>query len=54
MAAMRRVRTFFCEIRQAPMARKTMSTTGNSSGSRAIAVESPASRPWSHSPRVSP
>ena len=50
----RRVNTCFCDIRQAPRARNTVSTTGNSSGRSAIAVAIPASRPPSQFPRVSP
>ena len=50
-AATRRVSTLRREMRQAPSARKTVSTTGNSSGSMAIARVIPASRPRAHSPR---
>ena len=45
MAAMRRVRTRRCEMRQAPSARKIVRMTGNSSGISAIASARPASRP---------
>ena len=37
--------TLLREIRQAPSARKTVSTTGNSSGSVAMAIAMPASKP---------
>ena len=50
----RRVSTWRCDIRHAPSARKTVSTTGNSSGSIAMAVAMPASTPSSHTPRVRP
>ena len=50
----RRVSTCFCERRHAPSARKTVSTTGNSSGSIAIAVAMPARSPSSQLPRVRP
>ena len=43
----RRVSTCCCDIRQAPKARNTASTTGNSSGSMAMAVAMPASTPSS-------
>ena len=48
-----RVSTPEREMRQAPSARNTVSTTGNSSGSTAIASVSPDSRPSSQPPRVS-
>ena len=54
MTGGRRVSTCRCDMRQAPSARKTVSTTGNSSGSIAIAVAMPASRPSSQWPRVRP
>jgi hypothetical protein len=54
MAGTRRVSTWRCDNRHAPSARKIVSTTGNSSGSVAIARVRPASRPCSQSPRVSP
>ena len=52
IAGKRRVSTPRLEIRHAPSARKTVSTTGNSSGSIAIASVTPASIPASQSPRV--
>ena len=52
-AGMRRVRTWCCEIRHAPRARKTVRTTGNSSGSIAIPRVRPARSPFRKSPRVS-
>ena len=52
-AGIRRVSTRLCERRHAPKARKTVSTTGNSSGIMAIAKVSPARNPSSQSPRVS-
>ena len=54
IAATRRVSTWRCDNRHAPSARKIVSTTGNSSGSVAIASVMPASRPWSQLPRVRP
>ena len=54
MTAERRVRTWRCDMRQAPSARNTVSTTGNSSGSIAMAAPMPTSRPSSQSCRVSP
>ena len=54
MAATRRVRTLFCEIRQAPRARNTVSTTGSSSGRIAMANVNAARNPRNQSPRVSP
>ena len=53
-AGMRRVSTRFWEMRQAPRARKMASTTGNSSGSMAMARVSPARRPPSQSWRLRP
>ena len=57
-AGMRRVSTRLREMRQAPRARNTVSTTGNSSGSVAMAREMPASSPSFQAaplpPRVSP
>lgn len=50
----RRVSTWRCDMRHAPSARKTVSTTGNSSGSMAIAVAMPARNPSSQPPRTSP
>ena len=50
----RRVSTCFWDSRHAPSARKIVSTTGNSSGSIAMAVPMPASRPSSQWPRVRP
>ena len=50
----RRVSTCLRDIRQAPSARNTVSTTGNSSGSIAIAGVMPASSPSSQLPRVKP
>ena len=47
-----RASTRLFEMRQAPMAMKTVSTTGNSSGSTAIASAMPASSPCNQpSPR---
>ncbi len=54
MAGTRRVSTWRCESRQAPSARKIVRTTGNSSGSVAMASVIPASTPCSQSPRVRP
>ena len=44
-AGIRRVRTRFCDMRHAPSARNIVSTTGNSSGSVAIASVIPARSP---------
>jgi len=54
MAGMRRVRTLDFEMRHAPRARNTVRTTGNSSGSMAIASVMPASAASSQSLRVNP
>ena len=54
MAAARRVSTRACEIRQAPIAMNTVSTTGNSSGSIDMPSAIPASTASSHPPRMSP
>ncbi|CAB4929590.1 unannotated protein [freshwater metagenome] len=54
MTGGRLVRTFLRDMRQAPRARNTVRTTGNSSGSIAIAVAMPASAPSSQLPRVRP
>ena len=51
MAAGFLVRTFRFDMRQAPSARKTVRTTGNSSGSMAMARVIPARKPFSRSPR---
>ena len=51
-AGTRRVSTRRCPIRQAPRLRKIVSTTGSSSGSSAMAVVTPTSRPLSQSSRV--
>ncbi len=53
MAAGRRVSTLCCDMRQAPIAMNTVSTSGNSSGSIAMAIVMPASAaasqpPWVH------
>ena len=53
MAAARRVSTRACEIRQAPMAMNTVSTTGNSSGSIDMPSAMPASTASSQPPRNS-
>ena len=50
IAGMRRVSTPCREMRQAPSARNTVSTTGNSSGRIAMASVRPASTPSSQSP----
>ena len=54
MAGVLRVSTFFCDIRHAPSARKIVRTTGNSSGSIAMASVIPARRPLIQLARVSP
>ncbi len=51
MADARRVSTRACEIRQAPMARNTVRTTGNSSGNIDMPSAMPASTPSSQPPR---
>ncbi len=48
------VKTFLREIRQAPRARKMVSTTGISSGRMAIASVMPARNPLSQSSLVKP
>ena len=53
-AAIRRARTLLRAIRYAPSARKTVTTTGNSSGSSEMARVRPASRPPFQSARPSP
>ena len=50
----RRASTLALDSRQAPRARKMVRTTGNSSGSIAIARVIPARSPWSQLPRLSP
>ncbi|MNE04081.1 hypothetical protein D3C80_966040 [compost metagenome] len=52
--AVRRTRTCFCASRRAPRARKTVSTIGNSSGIRAMAMVSPARAPPDQSSRIIP
>ncbi len=52
MAAARRVRTLPRDIRQAPMAMKTVSTTGNSSGNIDMPSEISASTASSQLPRT--
>jgi hypothetical protein len=52
MAGMRRVSTRSRAMRHAPSARKMVSTTGNSSGSIAMASVTPARIPPSQSPRA--
>ena len=54
IAAARRVRTRAREIRQAPIAMNTVSTTGNSSGSIDMPSAMPASTASSHPPRKAP
>ena len=54
IAAARRVRTRACEMRQAPMAMNTVSTTGNSSGSIDMPSAMPPSTASSHPPRSRP
>ena len=54
MAAARLVSTPVCEIRHAPIAMNTVSTTGNSSGSIDIPTAMPASSPSSQPPRQLP
>ena len=54
MAAARRVRTRAREMRQAPIAMNTVSTTGNSSGSIDMPSAMPASIASSHPPRTVP
>ena len=54
MAAARRVRTRAWEIRQAPIAMKIVSTTGNSSGSIDMPMAMPASSASSQPPRRRP
>ena len=54
MAAARRVSTRAREIRQAPIAMNTVSTTGNSSGSIDMPSAMPASTASSHPPRKVP
>ena len=54
MAAARRVSTRASEIRHAPIAIKTVRTTGNSSGSIDIPSAIPASTASSHPPRMIP
>jgi hypothetical protein len=54
MAVGARVRTFLREIRRAPSATNTVSTTGNSSGRSDIAIVIPTRSPLSQFPRVSP
>ncbi len=54
IAAARRVSTRCREMRQAPITRKTVRTSGNSSGSIDMASVMPASRPSSQVPRRSP
>jgi arginine exporter protein ArgO len=51
-AGIRRVKTPAREMRQAPIARKTVSTTGNSSGRMPMASVTPASTPPSQSVRA--
>jgi hypothetical protein len=53
-AAIRRVSTPDRAIRKAPIAKKTVRTIGNSSGSSAIAVARAASAPSIHAPRSRP
>ena len=57
-AGIRRVRTRLREMRHAPRARKTVRTTGNSSGSVAIASAMPGEQPCFQTagdpPRVRP
>jgi hypothetical protein len=52
--AARRVSTRALEIRQAPIAMKTVSTTGNSSGNMDMPMVIPASTASSHPPRNVP
>ncbi len=52
IAAGLRVSTCFFDIRQAPMARNMVNTTGNSSGNMAIASVIPAKKPFNKSARV--
>ena len=54
MTGDRRTSTWRCDIRQAPSARNTISTTGNSSGSSDIAVAMPTSSASCHPPRNRP
>ena len=54
MALMRRVSTPSFDRRRAPSAGNTVSTTGYSSGSMAMARAMPASRACSQSPLISP
>ena len=54
IAGMLRASTFSRASRQAPRPRNSVSTTGSSSGSTAIANVSPASRPRSQSPDDTP
>ena len=54
IAAARRVSTRACEIRHAPIARNTVSTTGNSSGSIDMPMVMPASTASSQPPRSVP
>jgi len=54
MADARRVSTLTFEIRHAPIAMKTASTIGNSSGSIDMPTAMPASTPSSHPPRSKP
>lgn len=51
IAAVRRVSTRACEMRQAPMAMKIVNTMGNSSGSIDMPSAMPASTASSHPPR---
>ena len=53
-AGTRRVSTWRFEMRHAPSPRKTVSTTGSSSGRIAMASVMPTSNPLSQSPRVAP
>jgi hypothetical protein len=50
----RRVSTWLHAMRQAPSARNTVSTTGNSSGISDIASAMPANRPSTRLPRARP
>ena len=54
IAAARRVRTRAREMRQAPIAMKTVRTRGNSSGSIAMPSAMPARRASSQPPRIVP
>ena len=54
MAEARRVSTRAFEMRQAPIAMKTASTMGNSSGSIDMPTAMPASTPSSQPPRKRP